>query len=227
MEGIHFFPYSGTQEERNEISCIIPNKLYLTNFRGVENAENLEALGIKHIVCINEQENAFEGRFNYFNIKTLEDQEDHDASQYFASVADFTDKALKSGGAVCFHCAAGISRSSTVVIAYLMSSQKIPLLEAFVKVYKARRVVWPNRSFMAQLIGFERHLQKKKIVPGTAPSIQLEQWDIWTNMDQDKYLAALAANISERTASLKGQESAQFNKYLESVLAPKPGASKP
>lgn len=54
----------------------------------------------------------FPDHFNYFNIDNLEDQEDHDATEHFASVKNFTDDALNKGGAVCFHCAAGISRSA-------------------------------------------------------------------------------------------------------------------
>jgi len=45
-------------------------------------------------------------QFNYFNIDTLEDQEDHDASPHFNKVKKFTDDALKAGGCVVFHCAA-------------------------------------------------------------------------------------------------------------------------
>ena len=66
-----FFPDSGTQDERNQISCILPGKLYLTNFRGVERLDELESLGIQHIVCVNEQENNFPSKFNYFNVSTL------------------------------------------------------------------------------------------------------------------------------------------------------------
>jgi protein-tyrosine phosphatase len=54
----------------------------------------------------------FPDQFKYFNIDNLEDQEDHDATEHFASVKNFTDDALHKGGAVCFHCAAGISRSA-------------------------------------------------------------------------------------------------------------------
>lgn len=63
------------------------------------------------------------------------------------------------GGAVCFHCAAGISRSSTMVISYLMAAHSMSLLEAFALCYHHRRVIWPNRSFMQQLIAYERVLQ--------------------------------------------------------------------
>ena len=61
---------------------------------GVENADRLKALNIKHIVCVNSQENEFPDQFRYLNIDTLEDQLDNDATEHFASVKKFTDDAL-------------------------------------------------------------------------------------------------------------------------------------
>jgi protein-tyrosine phosphatase len=174
-----FWPDSGDQATRNEVSCILQGSLYLTNFRGVENAGNLEALNIKHIVCVNEQSNTHADKFNYFNIDTLEDQEDHDASEHFEKVQCFVDSALLTGGAVVFHCAAGISRSSTVLIAYLMAARRMSLFEAFQLVYSRRRVVWPNRAFVQQLIDYEHKLQKGGCLSGNTKSITIEKWDEW------------------------------------------------
>ena len=128
-------------------------------------------------------------------IDTLEDQEDHDASQHFESVAKFTDEALTKGGAVCFHCAAGISRSSTMIISYLMTSKKLSLLDAFTTTYKARKVTWPNRTFLQQLIEYERQLQSKRVLPGKGPSITLEEWDAWTAGDAEQVNPRLALTL--------------------------------
>ena len=185
-EESRYFPYSGSQEERDTISCIIPQQLYLTNHRGVGRADELEHLRISHIVCVNEQDNEFPDRFTYQNIDTLEDQEDHDASQHFASIISFTDHALAQGGAVCFHCAAGISRSSTMLIAYLMAARHMRLIDAFSLVFNARRVVWPNRAFMQQLINYESVLQRKGCLPAAQPSLAIEAWDAWTNSDEEQ-----------------------------------------
>ncbi len=85
MDG--FFPDSGLAEDRNEISEILDKKIFLTNYRGAERLEDLKARKIRHIVCVNEQENEFPDEFHYFNIDTLEDQEDHDAAVHFANVS--------------------------------------------------------------------------------------------------------------------------------------------
>ena len=239
-EAIKFYPDSGSQADRDAISCVVPGELYLTNFRGVGRREELESLGVRHIVCVNEQENEFADKFNYFNIDNLEDQEDHDAMQHFASVAKFTDHALASGGAVCFHCAAGISRSSTMMISYLMTSKKMSLLEAFEQTYNARRVTWPNRTFMQQLIEYEHELQKKGVLSGKKPSLTLEEWDRWTACDAEQvkifsafivyhpllpvltvslsqFWASKEASLQDRTASIRGKESAQFLAFKENL----------
>ena len=235
IEPIRFYPDSGSQADRDAISCIIPGELYLTNFRGVGRIEELQSLGIRHIVCVNEQENEFADKLNYFNIDNLEDQEDHDAMQHFATVAEFTDNALKSGGAVCFHCAAGISRSSTMIIAYLMISKKLSLIQAFERTYNARRVTWPNRTFMKQLIDYERELQLKGILSDKGPTLSIEEWDKWTACDEDQvfwcyvqswlciltafaqFRASKEACLQDRTASLRGKESAQFLAFKTNV----------
>jgi len=224
-----FSPDSGDQEMRNEVSCILPEKLFLTNFRGVENVEELQRLNIKHILCVNEQSNSHPDKFNYFNIDTLEDQEDHDATPYFVQVKKFTDKAIKSGGGVVFHCAAGISRSATMMISYLMASKRLSLYEAFQLTYTRRRVTWPNRAFMRQLIVYERKLQGDGWLTGKTPSITLATWDAWTSGEDAMSHAKLAKQQSvkemERQSSLKGKDTAQFQRYL-AHMAKQPAATK-
>lgn len=56
------------------------------------------------------------------------------------------------------HCYAGVSRSATVVLAYLMKEQGLTLSAAF-KFVKARRFILPNDGFKAQLRKFEEELR--------------------------------------------------------------------
>ncbi|CAF1617735.1 unnamed protein product [Adineta ricciae] len=68
------------------------------------------------------------------------------------------DKALQSNGKVLVHCSAGISRSPTLVLAYLMKKKRWTLDEAFEKMRKLRRIVDPNVSFIIQLREWEKTL---------------------------------------------------------------------
>jgi protein-tyrosine phosphatase len=52
---------------------------------------------------------------------------------------------------VLFHCAAGVSRSASFVIAYLMKDQGISYQEAFNFVKSKRSIIRPNSGFVQQL----------------------------------------------------------------------------
>ena len=66
-----------------------------------------------------------------------------------------TDSVKQSGGRVLVHCQAGISRSATICLAYLMHTQRVKLDEAFDFVKQRRQVISPNLAFMGQLLQFE------------------------------------------------------------------------
>lgn len=66
-----------------------------------------------------------------------------------------TDSVKQSGGRVLVHCQAGISRSATICLAYLMHTQRVRLDEAFDFVKQRRHVISPNLAFMGQLLQFE------------------------------------------------------------------------
>ena len=60
--------------------------------------------------------------------------------------------------------AAGVSRSTTLVLAYLMASEKMTLKDAWQRVKAIRFVVDPNAGFCRQLAEFERDLFKRNTV---------------------------------------------------------------
>lgn len=65
------------------------------------------------------------------------------------------DSVKNKGGRVFVHCQAGISRSATICLAYLMRTNRVKLDEAFEFVKQRRSIISPNFSFMGQLLQFE------------------------------------------------------------------------
>jgi protein-tyrosine phosphatase len=66
-------------------------------------------------------------------------------------VIDIIDSYLQNGQKVLVNCFAGVSRSSTIVIAYLMYRYNLLLEEAFQFVKSKRIIIQPNPGFISQL----------------------------------------------------------------------------
>ena len=62
-------------------------------------------------------------------------------------------------GRILVHCAVGVSRSATLVLAYLMLYHRLTLVEAIKKV-KDHRGIIPNRGFLRQLLALDRRLRQ-------------------------------------------------------------------
>lgn len=71
----------------------------------------------------------------------------------------FTEEARSANSAVLVHCLAGVSRSVTVTLAYLMHTRALSLNDAFMLVRARKPDVSPNFHFMQQLQSFESQLR--------------------------------------------------------------------
>ena len=69
-----------------------------------------------------------------------------------------SDEALGSDQGVLVHCLAGVSRSVTITVAYLMQTKKLTLNAAYDYVKTCKPNISPNFNFMGQLLEFQRSL---------------------------------------------------------------------
>ena len=65
-------------------------------------------------------------------------------------------------GKVLVHCYAGISSSSTVVLAYLMVHERMHLHLAIKLLKEKHSISKPNQGFMNQLLRFYHRIKQKK-----------------------------------------------------------------
>jgi len=65
---------------------------------------------------------------------------------------------LTNGNSILVHCAQGRSRSSTVVVAYMMWKNSVSYEDAICEVQKKRAMAQPNPGFQTQLQAFQERL---------------------------------------------------------------------
>nr|XP_004672125.1 dual specificity protein phosphatase 9 [Jaculus jaculus]XP_044996474.1 dual specificity protein phosphatase 9 [Jaculus jaculus] len=139
---------------------ILPN-LYLGSARDSANLESLAKLGIRYILNVTPNlPNLFEknGDFHYKQIP-ISDHWSQNLSQFFPEAIAFIDEALSQNCGVLVHCLAGVSRSVTVTVAYLMQKLHLSLNDAYDLVKRKKSNISPNFNFMGQLLDFERSLR--------------------------------------------------------------------
>jgi len=140
-------------EEGFEADEIIDN-LFLGNVSAALKLNELKRNGITHVLTIHDSLlPLYPHHFNYMVI-TATDFWLTELLSHFAKCFDFIEEALKSGK-VLVHCAAGKSRSATVVIAYVMYKLKLGYFDAFRMVQAKRPIICPNEGFREQLQLFE------------------------------------------------------------------------
>ncbi|XP_029366694.1 dual specificity protein phosphatase 26-like [Echeneis naucrates] len=137
-------------------------RLYVGDQHSAENTADLSRHRITHI--LNAAHSKRRGQPDiYQSMKiTYMGVEAHDSCNFdmsvnFQSAADFIHSALSRGGIVLVHCHVGVSRSATLVLAYLMLKQNLTLVEAICAVKENRGVI-PNRGFLRQLIKLDGQL---------------------------------------------------------------------
>ncbi|PKK64388.1 hypothetical protein RhiirC2_634381, partial [Rhizophagus irregularis] len=132
-------------------NIIIPEFLYLGDAKTARWFPHFLSNKITHVINLSDNEIV---PLRYLKINITDDPSSN-ISKHFHECIDFIENAKSTNGRVYVHCLAGISRSTSIVIAYLMNSQKIHYNQAFNLVKEKRPNVKPNQGFVEQLRKFE------------------------------------------------------------------------
>lgn len=73
----------------------------------------------------------------YYQVPVM-DKGDVDIQIYFDEIADLIEQVRQTGGVTLVHCVAGVSRSASLCIAYLMKHMHMSLKDAYLFVKSAR-----------------------------------------------------------------------------------------
>lgn len=120
----------------------------------------LKEKGVTHILCLAENLCVFPADFKYCQFRVADhnsDEENELMFNIFHSSFDFLQSALAAGGKILVHCNAGMSRSASVVISYLMRGNKLSYISAVKHVRSIRKCIDP-RSFESALLRLEASL---------------------------------------------------------------------
>jgi protein-tyrosine phosphatase/predicted kinase len=130
---------------------VIPG-LYFGNQKAADAAPDM----ISHVLtCRSTPERKFPIRITWKGI-SFADSVQSNVLPFFDETYDFIDHTSEG---VLVHCREGVSRSATIVIAYLMKKFDLPMDVAYQYVKKRRPVAEPNDGFKKQLKTYEKQLQ--------------------------------------------------------------------
>ncbi|KAJ3305534.1 hypothetical protein HDV03_001400 [Kappamyces sp. JEL0829] len=89
----------------------------------------------------------------------LPDKPGTDLKSCFPKAIQFLERALSNSTArVLVHCQAGVSRSTTVLIAYLMKAHQMGVATAYKHILARRPIIRPNPGFSRQLVQYHQSL---------------------------------------------------------------------
>lgn len=149
----------------SKMDCIVPptegkGGIFLGNIEGAQDVKLLQRNGITSVLTVaaNAEIRYAPHEIPMHKVVSADDFPSYPLIRHFEECIEFMDKALAVGN-ILVHCFAGMSRSSTIVIVYLMKRKGFRSLQPTLEFVKARRpIVQPNIGFMRQLKAFEEKL---------------------------------------------------------------------
>ena len=142
---------------------IIPNFLWLGDAEDAKKKKILIEKGITWILnCAGGDMNiAYPINFKVHTFKANDDWKYNLIENHITECIGFIDKCRYNGDKILIHCIAGMNRSATITVAYLLHYfQDMDLLQAIEYTVKRRSWILTNGGFRRQLIQYAKDLNK-------------------------------------------------------------------
>lgn len=155
----------------------VHRNIFLGDMDDARAVATLKSLGITHVVNMARSVPCYHpDEFLYTHIR-IEDVETADIRASSKEAMRAIDEAVSRGTGVFVHCVAGVSRSCTVVIAWLVERERLTLREATSLVRRIRPIVSPNDGF--RLVLAEHELDTRgvsSVADGKDPFWDFHPW---------------------------------------------------
>ena len=135
-------------EKESSYNEIIDN-IYVGNYKFALDAKSTIKEGITHILnCGNGLKNFYENDniFKYLYIP-LYDSESQKLEKYLEKSNNFIKEGSTNNNKILIHCGAGMSRSVTICLMYMIMEKKYKFSEAYKIIKEKRKCAVPNSGF--------------------------------------------------------------------------------
>jgi hypothetical protein len=147
-----FIEYSNKRVPRVSYCTQIDDIVFIGDEDSAHNLQDMKSKGIQRVLIAGAYLHAYhEGEFLYKQIP-IQDALEEDLLPFLDEALEFI---LIGDGNVLVHCAAGVSRSGSIVVAYLMKKYNLSYDDALEMARSKSPRIRPNTSFEKQLRNWE------------------------------------------------------------------------
>lgn len=179
------FLFTGTascrRASQTEVTCILPDRLYLGAATAARDELFLTGAGVRVIVNCCERDEC-EVHAPSAGVRDvcipMQDTDDFDAVDALIDGSDAIHAAIQAHEPVLVHCRVGMSRSVSVVLAYLVRYMRQSLLDAWKHVKALRSISCPNLGLCRHLRSLEYETHHCNSVPEIALALHPKFRDV-------------------------------------------------
>ena len=153
----------------SDYTLVLPN-IFIGNAAASKDLQFFKTYKVTHVINLTEKEsNYFENHDSINNVKylhiALSDTCSTNISYHFSQTNKFISMCMSDNKHVLLiHCKCGVSRSSTILLAWLVGVKKLTVSNALSQIKCKRRRIRPNVGFFLQLLKLEKQISNATTV---------------------------------------------------------------